>query len=220
MTNPLPLSGSQSTAEWRFRPAEPGDAQACAPLVFASGVREFSFFLGVAPEVCIGFLRCAFASRRGRFSWQRHRVAVSPDGVVLAVLAAHDGRVIGLDDPHVAWMLLRHFGLLRTIRMLLRGLVLESELPAPKRHQTLIAHCATDARVRGTGVFSALFSDAFEAGMFKTEPGREVLLDVLLDNVRARSLYERLGFVEVPCTRVRAERLPVELSSARMRWRG
>jgi hypothetical protein len=30
----------------QFRPARAEDAEACAPLMFASGVREFGFFLG------------------------------------------------------------------------------------------------------------------------------------------------------------------------------
>jgi ribosomal protein S18 acetylase RimI-like enzyme len=201
------------------RPARADDARACAPLLFASGVQEFSFFLGVPAERCIAFLAFAFAAGQGRFSWRRHRVAVAPDGTVLAVMAAHDGRAIGLDDPHVAWMLLRFFGPLRTCGMLARGLILEHELPAPKRHQTLVAHCATDERWRGTGVFSALFDDARQTGALHQADAREVLLDVLVSNTRARALYERLGFVELPRTRPRARRLPAALASVRMRLR-
>jgi hypothetical protein len=116
----------------RFRPARVEDAEACAPLIFVSGVREFSFFLGEPAAACIDFLAFAFTSKFGRFSYRRHRVAVSGDQQVAAVLAVHDGRDTWLDDPHVALMLLMFFGVRRTVRMLLRGLVLESELPAPK----------------------------------------------------------------------------------------
>jgi ribosomal protein S18 acetylase RimI-like enzyme len=200
-----------------FRPARKSDAEVCAPLVFASGVREFGFFLGESSEVCIAFLRFAFASDGGRFSWRRHRVAVAADGAVVGVMAAHDGRSILLDDPHVAMMLLRFFGARRTVSMLLRGLVLESELPAPKRAQTLIAHCATHETVRGTGVFSALFDDALRAGVPGMATDREIALDVLLSNTRARELYRRLGFVELPRPRERSRKLPQELASVRMR---
>ncbi|KWZ45189.1 acetyltransferase [Burkholderia savannae] len=205
------------SSSWRFRPAAASDAHACAPLVFESGVREFGYFLGEPPARCIAFLEFAFASKQGRFSWRRHRVAVAESGAIDAVLAAHDGRATALDDLHVAWMLLRFFGLARTIRMLLRGLVLESELPAPKRTQTLIAHCATDARVRGCGAFSALFDEAMRSGVFGREVGREIVLDVRLENVRARTLYERLGFESVPRRRPPSTRLPADLESIRMR---
>jgi GNAT superfamily N-acetyltransferase len=202
----------------QFRPARASDAQACAPLVFASGVREFGFFLGESPEDCIAFLRFAFASGSGRFSWRRHRVALAADGTVVGVMAAHDGRSILLDDPHVAFMLLRFFGLRRTVSMLLRGLVVEGELPAPKRAQTLLAHCATQESVRGTGVFSALFADALRSGEPATGADREIVLDVLISNTRARDLYRRLGFVELPRRRERSQRLPSELESVRMRF--
>ncbi|HEM7876746.1 TPA: GNAT family N-acetyltransferase [Burkholderia contaminans] len=201
----------------RFRPATEGDAYACAPLIFASGTREFGFFLGVGAEQCVAFLKYAFASRFGRFSWRRHRIAVALDGTVCGVMAAHDGRVTGFDDFHVVWMLLAFFGPLRTIRALLRGLVLERELPSPKRRQILIAHCATAECMRGMGVFSLLFEHALRCGVFAAREGRDVVLDVLVSNMGARTLYERLGFVEMSRSYTRSRRLPVELASVRMR---
>lgn len=202
-----------------FRPARASDALVCAPLVFASGAHEFEFFLGVSPERCITFLAFAFGLNGGRFSWRRHEVAVDANGEVVAVLAAHDGRRIVADDPHVVFTLLRHFGVLRTVPMLLRGLVLETELPKPRRAQTLVAHCATREESRGTGTFSALFAHALgnvERGL--DAPAREIVLDVLVSNTRAAALYRRLGFVDLPRRKPRSKRLPAELESIRMRF--
>jgi len=199
-----------------FRAARAEDAQDCAPLIFASGAREFGFFLGVPADSCIEFLAFAFASGFGRFSYRRHRVAVTDNGCIAAVLAVHDGRATGLDDPHLALMLLLFYGLRRTVRMLLRGLVLESELPAPEASQTLIAHCATHESLRGTGVFTALFVDALRAGAMNGVGGQQVVLDVLVSNTRAYALYRRLGFVESPRRAALSPRLPLELESLRM----
>ncbi|WP_321884440.1 GNAT family N-acetyltransferase [Paraburkholderia bannensis] len=201
-----------------FRPARASDALVCAPLLFASGEHEFEFFLGVPPERCITFLAFAFGLNGGRFSWRRHEVAVDANGEIVAVLAAHDGRRILADDPHVVFTLLRHFGLMRTVPMLLRGLVLETELPKPKRAQTLVAHCAAREESRGTGAFSALFAHALgnvERGL--DAPAREIVLDVLVSNTRAAALYRRLGFVDLPRRKPRSKRLPAELESIRMR---
>ncbi|MCA3886564.1 MAG: GNAT family N-acetyltransferase, partial [Burkholderia sp.] len=164
------------------------------------------------------FLQQAFRSRHGRFSWRRHRVAVAEDGAVLAVLAIHDGQRTMFDDVHVVWALARFFGVRRTIGQLLRGLILETELPAPKRSQILVAHCATDERLRGTGVFSALFRDALDTGALPADGSRDIVLDVLTRNVRARTLYERLGFTALPRPRARSRRLPAALDSIRMRF--
>ncbi|KVL32323.1 acetyltransferase [Burkholderia territorii] len=200
-----------------FRAACADDAAACAPLVFASGVGEFGFFLGESDARCIAFLRQAFRSRHGRFSWRRHRVAVGADGTVHAVMAIHDGRRTMFDDVHIVWALARFFGVRRTIGQLLRGLVLETEIPAPRRSQILVAHCATDERQRGTGVFTALFRHALETGALPGDGSRDIVLDVLTRNVQARALYERLGFTVLTRTRRRSRRLPAELYSVRMR---
>jgi hypothetical protein len=214
------LSDDRRRDTLRFRPAQAEDADACAPLIFASGVREFGFFLGEPAEKCCAFLAFAFTSKSGRFSYRRHRVAVTDDGRIVAVLAVHDGRTSWFDDPHVALMLLLFFGVRRTIRMLLRGLVLESELPAPKSAQTLIAHCATHQQMRGTGVFTALFSNTQNAGLIEGGPTRQIVLDVLVSNTRAYDLYRRLGFVELPRRGPVSRRLPRELESVRMQFEG
>jgi ribosomal protein S18 acetylase RimI-like enzyme len=198
-----------------FRPARASDAAACAPLVFASGEHEFKYFLGVPAQQCIAFLAYAFALSGGRFSWRHHEVVVDASGQIVAVLAVHDGRRILRYDPHI------------TVPMLVRGLVLETELPKPRRAQTLIAHCATRADARGTGVFSALFSHAIgrevadQRGLEVGEVGdREIVLDVLVSNPRAATLYRRLGFVDLPRRKLRSPRLPAELESVRMRYEG
>ncbi|MBU9629632.1 GNAT family N-acetyltransferase [Burkholderia multivorans] len=200
-----------------FRAACADDAVACAPLVFASGAAEFGFFLGESDVRCISFLQHAFRSRHGRFSWRRHHVAVKADGTVLAVMAVHDGRRTMFDDVHIVWALGRFFGLRRMIAQLLRGLVLETEIPAPTRSQILVAHCATDERHRGIGIFSALFGHAFDVGVLPIDSGRDIVLDVLTRNEGARRLYERLGFIALPRRRARSRRLPCELDSVRMR---
>ncbi|MCR4465061.1 N-acetyltransferase [Burkholderia sp. SCN-KJ] len=211
------VDAPHADASTPFRAACADDAAACAPLVFASGVGEFGFFLGESDARCIAFLQQAFRSRHGRFSWRRHRVAVGADGTVQAVMAIHDGRRTMFDDLHVVWALARFFGVRRAIGQLLRGLVLETEIPAPKRAQILIAHCATDERQRGAGIFTALLRDALETGALPDDGSRDIVLDVLARNVRARELYERLGFAVLTRSRQRSRRLPAELDSVRMR---
>jgi ribosomal protein S18 acetylase RimI-like enzyme len=200
----------------RFRQARIEDAVQCAALIYASGEREFDYFLGVPPDACIAFLEAAFRSSTGRFSWRRHHLAVDSGGIVLGMLAVHDGRAILWDDPHIALALARFFGLRRAIGMLLRGLVLESELPKPTRNQTLMAHCATVAMARSRGVFSALFRHAIESGAFDAAAGRQLVLDVLVSNGAAKALYERLGFAAATRRRERSGRLPAMLRSTRM----
>src|SRR5471030_405424 len=200
------------------RPAGPDDASQAAPLVFASGRLEFGFLFGVPPEHCIAFLQTAFASTHGRFSWRRHWVSTH-GGEVVGVLAAHGSRSTLSDNLWFAWMTLRCFGLWRTVGVLRRGLILESELPPPRRGETLLAHCATREDARGRGVFSALLNDAQTFTMPPSVPRSEgLVLDVLVSNDRAAQLYRRLGFFALTRKRPPARSLPAELESVRMRF--
>lgn len=200
-----------------FRRAVAGDAAALAPLVLASGRQEFDWLLGVSPEECEAFLHRTIATARGRFSWKRHVVATL-DGQPVAALAIQDGSRNWLDDPYSAQDFLRHFGLRRTLGIIQRGLILEGEIPAPKRRQTLLAHCATHPDLRGRGIFRALFAYAMTQQLLPAAPGQMLVLDVLDTNRRAAALYRELGFEPMEARR-RSPKLPAHLAATRMRYR-
>ena len=210
------MSTARAPFALTFRPAESRDAREAAALVFASGEQEFRFLFGAPDDACIAFLRACFAQRHGRFSWRRHRVAVAADGVVLAVLAAHGNGTTLRDDAHFVLMILRRFGPLKSVGVARRGLILETELPAPRRDQVLVAHCATRPDARATGVFTRLFGHASDATPPFLPAGHARVLDVLESNHDARRLYRRLGFIEMPRRRPRSAKLPAELKSIRM----
>jgi ribosomal protein S18 acetylase RimI-like enzyme len=206
----------------RFRPAQASDADACAPLIFASGTGEFRFYLGQSDPRCIAFLRHAFTLKHSRYSWRRYYVACAPDDTALCVMGAHHHQDTRLDDLHESWLALRFFGPLKAPALLRRGLALEHELPAPQRGQTLLASFATAERVRGTGIFTSMLTHALTSGWLRHMPdspsNHQYVLDVLLTNTRARHLYERLGFTAQQHQRPPSPRLPAELTAMRMAW--
>jgi ribosomal protein S18 acetylase RimI-like enzyme len=214
-----PLSTGSASSQAQGRLARPDDAGNAAPLVFASGKQEFGFLFGVPPAECIAFLRAAFASTHGRFSWRRHLVSTTEGDIAVAILAAHGSNSTLSDNLWFAWMSLRFFGLRRAVGVLRRGVILERELRPPRRGETLLAHCATREDARSRGVFSALLDAALTSkatGLMST--GEGLVLDVLVSNERAAQLYRRLGFVALERKRPRARNLPAELESVRMRF--
>ncbi len=200
-----------------FRHAMASDAAALAPLVLASGDQEFDWLLGVPPAQCEAFLRRAITAATGRFSWKRHFVATL-DGQPVAVLAIQNGRKNGLDDLYSVRDFVQHFGARRTPGLIRRGLILETEIPAPTRRQTLLAHCATRPDLRGRGIFNALFSQAITQQLLPATPGQMLVLDVLNTNERAAALYRSLGFEPVEGRR-RSANLPTYLAATRMQYR-
>jgi hypothetical protein len=203
---------------WHFRPARASDADACARLTFDSGPAEMRFFLpGESDERCIAFLRFAFASDRGMFSWRHHYVACAPDDTVLAEMSVYDYRNTRFDNLHLIRILLRFFGLLKTFKILQHGMLIEREQPPPQRGQVLLRSYSIDKHAQGSSIGRMMFARAIISGWLRLTPGDQYLLNVRQDN-RVRHLYERIGFVAQPRQHPPPARLPAELVSVRMVW--
>ncbi|MEU2549031.1 GNAT family N-acetyltransferase [Streptomyces roseolus] len=124
-----------------------------------------------------------------------------------AVCALLDGRLVGLAGYQLggraltggsASAVLRTYGHLRGLPRLLL-LALFERHPAPG--QLVMDGIAVDPGLRGRGVGSLLLEEA--AAIAAEQHCREIRLDVIDTNPRARALYERRGF-----TAVRTEHTP------------
>jgi ribosomal protein S18 acetylase RimI-like enzyme len=144
--------------------------------------------------------------------------ALNPSDKAVPFIAAHlntdralcallGGQLVGLAGYHhggraltggSASAVLRAYGHLRGLHRLLL-LALFERTPAPG--QLLMDGIAVDADMRGRGVGSLLIEEV--AAVAAEHECREVRLDVIDTNPRARALYERHGF-----TAVRTEHTP------------
>ncbi|MFV8132882.1 GNAT family N-acetyltransferase [Streptomyces syringium] len=124
-----------------------------------------------------------------------------------AVCALLDGQLVGLAGYQLggrtftggsAADVLRAYGHLRGLHRLLL-LALFERHPAPG--QLVMDGIAVDPGLRGRGVGSLLIEEV--AAVAAEQDRREIRLDVIDTNPRARALYERRGF-----TAVRTERTP------------
>ncbi|GGR52240.1 GNAT family N-acetyltransferase [Streptomyces netropsis] len=124
-----------------------------------------------------------------------------------AVCALLDGQLVGLAGYQLngraltggsASDVLRAYGHLRGLHRLLL-LALFERHPAPG--QLVMDGIAVDPGLRGRGVGSLLIEEV--AAVATEQDRREIRLDVIDSNPRARALYERRGF-----TAVRTERTP------------
>ncbi|MEV4867947.1 GNAT family N-acetyltransferase [Streptomyces syringium] len=124
-----------------------------------------------------------------------------------AVCALLDGQLVGLAGYQLggraftggsASDVLRAYGHLRGLRRL-PLLALFERHPAPG--QLVMDGIAVDPGLRGRGVGSLLIEEV--AAVAAEQDHREIRLDVIDTNPRARALYERRGF-----TAVRTERTP------------
>ncbi|WP_210573874.1 GNAT family N-acetyltransferase [Streptomyces sp. GESEQ-4] len=144
--------------------------------------------------------------------------ALNPPDKAVSFLAAHlnadrsvcallDGQLVGLAGYQLGGRaltggsssdVLRAYGHLRGLHRLLL-LALFERRPAPG--QLLMDGIAVDPDIRGRGIGSLLIEEV--AAVAAEQDCREIRLDVIDVNPRARALYERRGF-----TAVRTERTP------------
>ena len=175
-----------------FRAAVATDADVAVPLIYSSGPAAFDYvFAGGKPGRALEFLRFAFVDGAGEFGYRNHVVAVL-DNDVVGVGAAWDGRA-GLSFMlAAAAQILRFFGPLRAIGVIVRGLKVEQVIRPPRGDEYYIAHLGVCDPLRGKGIGAGLVRQL----LGQTDRGRHrvAALDVAASNPRAEVLYVRLGF--------------------------
>lgn len=174
-----------------FRPARAGDLAAAIPLIHASGPDAFDYvFCDRGADQAMQFLRMAFDDGSGRFGWRNHCVACVDDQVVGigAAYGADTNLAYTLADGR---LILRYYGA-RGLNVIGRGLRTERIMPPPARQEWMIAHLAIAPGQRGSGIGARLVHYLLDRG---ARAGySSAVLDVSVENPRAESLYQRLGF--------------------------
>ena len=181
-----------------FRPAMPADADVAVPLIYSSGPAAFDYVFGAGTAQA--FLRHAFASEAGEFSYRTHEVALLR-GHVAAVGAAFDGSAALAFTLAAARQILGFYGFFEGLGVIVRGLRTESVIRPPKANELYLAHLGVLPALRGAGIGTRLV----EALLQRRDAGRHdvVALDVAVTTPRAEALYERLGFGVVALRRSR-----------------
>ena len=174
-----------------FRPARPEDADAAAPLIYASGPDQFDYvFCATHASQSLEFLRFAFASGRGRFAWRNTTVACIDDRVV-GVGTAYGAETNVRYFFEDGWLIARYYGACAP-GVMIRGLRAEGVIIPPKRSEWMIAHLAMAPEERGHGIGARMIHHLMERGRVARLPS--AVLDVSVENARAEALYRRVGF--------------------------
>jgi ribosomal protein S18 acetylase RimI-like enzyme len=176
-----------------FRAAAAADVADAVPLIYSSGPAAFDFVFDIGSKRhAHDFLRFAFLKGGGEFGWRVHRVAEC-GGRVAAAGAAFDGRAVLRFTFANALQILRFFGPIRAWGVMARGLRIEAIIRPPRAHEYYLCHLGVREELRGHGIGTLFMRDLLQG--LKEDRHRCAALDVAVTNPRARSLYEKLGFV-------------------------
>ena len=136
-----------------FRPARPDDVEAVVPLIYSSGPAAFDYVFGRG--MAEPFLRHAFRSPAGEFSYRSHDVALRADQVV-GTGAIFDGRQTLRFTLAAARQILGFYGPLRGLGVISRGLRIETVIRPPHRREFYLCHLGVAPSLRGSGVGTGL----------------------------------------------------------------
>jgi ribosomal protein S18 acetylase RimI-like enzyme len=178
-----------STVE--FRNAQACDHDVAVGLIYSSGISAFDYGFSCENYKAADFLSFAFADGRGFFGWRNHIVAVLDDAVV-GIGAFYSGVEYFRLSAELVWQVSLFYPLKWLPRVLWRMLQLKSLMPEPAKNMHYVANFAIRADMQNQKIGTALLQHQQEVAK---QLGRDIFaLDVSVDNPRAQTLYEGLGF--------------------------
>ncbi len=187
------LTGTSEDPPLTFRAAAAADVAAAVPLLYSSGPAAFDYVFDTGgARRAQDFLRFAFLKGGGEFGWRVHRVAEF-GGRVAAAGAAFDGRAVLRFTIANALQILQFFGPIRAWGVMVRGLRVEAIIRPPRAQEYYVCHVGVREDLRGHGIGTRFMRDLLQG--VDARQHRCAALDVAVTNPRARSLYEKLGFV-------------------------
>jgi GNAT superfamily N-acetyltransferase len=187
------MPGTNEDAAPTFRAAAAADVADAVPLIYSSGPAAFDYVFDIgSSRSAQDFLRFAYLEGGGEFGWRAHRVAEF-GGRVAAAGAAFDGRAVLRFTIANALQILRFFGPIRAWGVLARGLRIEAIIRPPRAQEYYLCHVGVREELRGHGIGTLFMRDLLQG--LEADRHRCAALDVAVTNPRARSLYEKLGFV-------------------------
>jgi ribosomal protein S18 acetylase RimI-like enzyme len=174
-----------------IRKARPDDVRFVIPMIYSSGPHEFDYIFNVGNKTTQDYLSFAFPTRHGGQSHRSYLVAMVNDEVagISAFNLGRDNLQINLGN---LWNLSRFYGLQNFIRLVLRGVRIETVIPPTQPDSSFISQLGVKEEFRGRGIGTALIQHQIE--LTRSLGLRKCTLDVAMTNPRAQALYERLGF--------------------------
>jgi len=174
-----------------IRRATPDDAKACAPLILETGPEMFAHMLGAGRRRLVQVLAEVFVVPDHAFSYQ-HAFVAERDGAVIGCMIAYPGFQSLWLSMRLSAVFLRVLALRELARSAWRAVDFFGLEPGIKGRDYYVQSLAVVEAARGQGVGWQMLAWAEEQG--RQARCTQLAIDVVEENPRARSLYEKFGF--------------------------
>jgi len=176
--------------EIQYRKCTPQDVNMAVPLIYSSGPAAFSYVFNNKKNEAQDFLQHAFLRPGGEFSYDNH-YGLALNGQLVgigAVFNAKSAKRFSKKD----FLNIISFYKKDAVGILFRGLRTEQVIRLPKKKEICLAHLGIAESHRSKGLGQQLISYLMQVASPKAQ--EYFILDVSVENPRAKSLYNRLGF--------------------------
>ena len=177
-------------ADVTFRPCVPEDVELAIPLIYASGPTSFDFVFKNKKYTSLDFLRHAFITKGGEFSYDNH-IAMIIEHKLCGIGTAFSYQQAKSFYLHDALKIIKLYKF-QAPSVMARGLKVEQIIKLPTKDEVILGHLAIRPELRSRGYGQMLMEQ-----LMSTTPlasGDYFALDVSELNPRAEALYERMGF--------------------------
>lgn len=173
-----------------LKPCTPQDVKEAVPLIYASGPASFEFVFKNDRASAQDFLSYAFLRRGGEFSFDNHW-ALWQDEQIVGVGAFFNQKRASSFIFTDALNIVSFYGI-KFLPIALNGLNVEGIIKLPKKNEITLGHLGIRPELRGAGLGTQLIQLLMEEA--NADSGECFVLDVSEENLRAKNLYENLGF--------------------------
>ena len=174
-----------------LRPSQPSEVTKAVPLIYSSGPDAFEYVFKNGQVSAQDFLSHAFVRKGGEFSYDNHYSLYLNDKMV-GIGSVFDAKQAGTFTTTDALNIFRFYKW-KSLRIIQNGLRIEKIIKLPVKQEIVLAHLGVLPDLRSQGLGTKLIHSLIEKA--NTTAESRFVLDVSEENPRAKSLYDRLGFV-------------------------
>ncbi|MFT2092173.1 GNAT family N-acetyltransferase [Paraglaciecola sp. 2405UD69-4] len=177
-----------------IRQANPSDAIALAPLIFASGSETLAAVLDINTDLtALKFLASCLTEPDGQYGYLNHWVVVTNQQTIGCVSAWHSQLS---KEFHQATLssLLNFYGAEHVHSILRNSLITQDCIPKPAPNEWCVGHLSVASSYQGLGYGKAML--AFMEQQAVAANKTHLSLDVAANNRSALAFYEHQGFVK------------------------
>lgn len=179
------------TEDLELRLAQPSDAKAAAPIFYQSADQILDYLYRTKKHAPTEFIEYAFARKDNFLSYDLNVLCLNDSQEIVGIGASFTRQRFIIRTLNTGLLTLKFFGIFSGTWIIIKSLLIEKIIPPPASGELYLANLCVIPQYRSKGVMSKMFTWWIE--QLPKLGVNKISLDVRVDNLRAKALYERWG---------------------------